>query len=599
MAITNLWHRVNHIPFSTKARILTIALGVTPIFAIGTINYVQIRHTIEQQTTDTQTERAQSIADKLNRFMFERNGDIGIVSGLPIFVDSQVSQLYSPERKAQILDRFVTSYEVYDSIAAFDLKGDLIAQSKGGRLGNHANRIYFQTALKTGKTFISPPEISQSTGEFAIHIAAPIRENSTGKTIGVMRMRAPVERLERVLQDFATKSQDYHILDRSTGQIFISSDNSYTGETEHPDFITAREKGKLVRHEHYRERTSQKMKMELVSAAPLQRIEGMAELPWTAFSVIDEKVAYAQIQGMLWTMLAGVGFTSALTVGLSSFFADRLTKYIQRVTKTILDSSGEIVDTVQQQEININEQANSAISTTGTVNQLGSFSFQAAEQADASAVGARQALALAEEGTRAVQETLTGMADLREKVDAIAVQIANLSEQTGQISNVSEIVADLAYQTNMLALKAAVEAARAGEQGKGFGVVAGEIRKLADRSKKSAEKINLLSTDIQTEINRTVMVTEEGTKTVQAGIELAQTTSATFLGVTNAVNNLFLNSQQISESSKQQAVAIQQVLNAMNSIAQGSQETAVGMFRVKASTRDLNQIADELQAVLN
>ncbi len=67
-------------------------------------------------------------------------------------------------------------------------------------------------------------------------------------------------------------------------------------------------------------------------------------------------------------------------------------------------------------------------------------------------------------------------------------------------------------------------------------MVAGEIRKLADRSKKSAEKINLLATDIQTEINRTVMVTEEGTKTVQAGIELAQTTSSTFLGVTNAVN---------------------------------------------------------------
>ena len=73
----------------------------------------------------------------------------------------------------------------------------------------------------------------------------------------------------------------------------------------------------------------------------------------------------------------------------------------------------------------------------------------------------------------------------------------------------------------------------------------------------------------------------------------------TFIGVTDAVNNVFLNSQQISSSAKQQAVSIQQVLGAMTVISQGSQESAVGMHRVKTSTRELNQIADELQAVVS
>jgi methyl-accepting chemotaxis protein len=63
---------------------------------------------------------------------------------------------------------------------------------------------------------------------------------------------------------------------------------------------------------------------------------------------------------------------------------------------------------------------------------------------------------------------------LRDQVTAIANQIIRLSEQTAQISTVSDLVADLANQTNMLALNAGVEAARAGEQGKGFAVVAGE-----------------------------------------------------------------------------------------------------------------------------
>jgi methyl-accepting chemotaxis protein len=60
-----------------------------------------------------------------------------------------------------------------------------------------------------------------------------------------------------------------------------------------------------------------------------------------------------------------------------------------------------------------------------------------------------------------------------------------------------------------------------------------------------------------------------------------------------------LNSQQISSSTKRQATAIQQVLGAMNTISQGSQESAIGMHKVKTSTRELNQIADELQAAVS
>ncbi|MGD1717232.1 methyl-accepting chemotaxis protein [Dapis sp. BLCC M172] len=93
----------------------------------------------------------------------------------------------------------------------------------------------------------------------------------------------------------------------------------------------------------------------------------------------------------------------------------------------------------------------------------------------------------------------------------MAQQITRLSEQTNQIGNISQLVGDLANQTNMLALNAAVEAVRAGEHGKGFGVVASEIRKLADESRKSAEKIYTLVADIQTSINSTVLATEAGT----------------------------------------------------------------------------------------
>lgn len=595
---TNLWTKVNDLSFKTKSILLAIALGTIPVVVSGTIDYLQVRIASQQQAVKTQKARAVTIADKLNRFVFERNGDVSVISALPIFATAKVAAITSLADKNTLLDRFVATYQVYDSIAVFDVKGDLVAQSKGESLTkiNHSTRQYFKDAVKTGKTVISAPEVSKYTGKISIFFAAPIRDSITNNIIGVVRTRTPVDRLSTVLKEFGTKEENYHILDRQTNKVFISSNSEFINQSESPEMLAARTKGGLVVRQpngtnHHRS--------ELISAAPLEKLAGMTELPWTAVATIDEAAAYLELQGLLWTILVGATATGGLTVGISLLLADRIAKYIQKAIATITVSASEITDTVQIQEISVNQQANSAISTTDSINVLESISTETAEQADASAAGAKQALSLAEEGTKAVQKTIHEMSDLRDRVDEIAQQIANLGEQTGQITTVSDLVSDLAKQTNMLALKAAVEAARAGEQGKGFGVVAGEIRKLADESKKSAQKINDLATDIQTSINRTVMTTDRGTKTATEGIQLAENTAVTFVGVAEAVNNVFLNSQQISSSTKRQSAAIQQVLGAMNTISQGSQENAIGMHKVKTSTRELTQIADELQAAVS
>jgi Methyl-accepting chemotaxis protein (MCP) signalling domain/Cache domain len=594
---TNLWTKVSTFSFKTKATLLATVLGIGPIAAVGSIAYVQIQHTLQQQTTNEQKTRAEAIADKLNRFIFERNGDVQVLATLPLLANPKVSALLSVTDKSLVLDGFIKSYGVYDSIAAFDLQGNLIVQSSGEPLTkNHSKRQYFQDALKSERAVISDPEISKYTGKLSLFFAAPIK-NPAGQIIGVVRTRTPIERLETVIKDFGTKSENYHIIDRHNNKIFVSSNGEYLNQPETPAMASSRSRdGILVQTSRVTNNTKSN---ELVSAAAFRKLDGMQELPWTAVATIDEQAAYAELQGLLWTILGGAGFTALLTLGLTTLFADRLTNYIQKTIATITNSANEIVDTVQSQEITVNQQANTAIETTNTINQLESLSSQSAAQAASSATGARQALSLSEEGTLAVQQTLRGMSDLRDNVDEIAAQVVNLGEQTGQITTISDLVSDLAKQTNMLALKAAVEAARVGEQGKGFGVVAGEIRKLAEESKKSAEKINNLATDIQVSINRTVMVTDRGTKTVTEGIQLAENTAATFIGVTDAVNNVFLNSQQISSSAKQQATAIQQVLGAMTIVSQGSQESAIGMHKMKTSTRELNQIADELQAVVS
>ncbi|HEY9655218.1 MAG TPA: methyl-accepting chemotaxis protein, partial [Crinalium sp.] len=258
-----------------------------------------------------------------------------------------------------------------------------------------------------------------------------------------------------------------------------------------------------------------------------------------ALAVQDvSRISFWVVFGMI------VGPTTAIIFGIyfSRTIAKPLGAKIASIVNAIVSSSTEIAATVEQQERIASEQAVSVNQTTTTMDELSASSRQSADQAEAAANGAKQVLTLVDKQNLQAGYMAGNGSSLREKVEQITDQILHLSEQTGQIGIISTLVSDLANQTNMLALNAAVEAVRAGEHGKGFGVVAAEIRKLADQSKKSAERINALVVDIKNATNSTVMVTDEGSKTVETIIA--------------AVNDIALTSQQISLTAKRQAIAI-------------------------------------------
>ena len=301
-----------------------------------------------------------------------------------------------------------------------------------------------------------------------------------------------------------------------------------------------------------------------------------------------------EVSNTQWTFL----ILDVLVLGFIFWSIQRAAKVLQKSVSTVSDSSANIAATVKAQERLVTEQTSSVTTTTSTIEDLGVSSLQAAQKANSSATGAREALTLSETGSQAVETTVQEIEELQDKVGAIAAQIMQLSEQTDQISIISNLVADVADQTNMLALNAAVEAARAGEQGKGFAVVAGEIRKLADQSRDSAGKIKILVDAIQSSINSTVMVTDEGNKTAKAGIEVAKTTADVFKQIATAIDNVYANSQQIAQTTKQQAVGVQQAVSAMNAINLGAKETVTAVSQVQNSTEALKTIAQNLQVAI-
>lgn len=315
-----------------------------------------------------------------------------------------------------------------------------------------------------------------------------------------------------------------------------------------------------------------------------------------------EQIPYGEVFGSIYAFrrvaFLVVFFAALVTLPLAIFRGRQILSLVQELTNGISSASQQIFSTVSQQERIANQQAASVNETTTTMAELEASSRQSSEQAMAAVQAAKSALDRAEVGTHAIGETLEGMFTVEQKVDAIARQIVDLSNQAGQIGNISQLVSDFANQTNMLALNSSVEAARAGEYGKGFTVVANEIRKLADQSQQSAEKISALVADSQKLINETVMVTEEGTKTVRTSVDSAKNTEGAFLDIKKGIDEVVLNNQQVALTQRQQLDAIQQVLTAMEAIDLGSKESVAGLGQTRTGTQQLSEAALSLRQTL-
>lgn len=273
-------------------------------------------------------------------------------------------------------------------------------------------------------------------------------------------------------------------------------------------------------------------------------------------------------------------------------------KPINTVVSAISNSSNQIAAMIEQQEKTATQQSISVGETTSIMNDLGAFSQQSTEQAEATALTAKDVLKLTQKETQAVYKSLTEMMALKDKVEKISEQITLLSTKTNQIGSISQLVSELSNQTNILALNAAVEAIRAGEYGKGFGVVATEIRKLADQSQKSAHNINALVEDIQQAIKSTNQVTQEGINSVAVSVKASQKTATAFSTVQDSVNKMVSNNQQISLNLQQQMQSVNQVMEAMKNINYSMKENTLVINLTRLNSEQLYQASRHLKAVI-
>jgi methyl-accepting chemotaxis protein len=213
------------------------------------------------------------------------------------------------------------------------------------------------------------------------------------------------------------------------------------------------------------------------------------------------------------------------------------------------------------------------------------------------------------DGEQSIQTSIQQMKNINDTVTDLGKVIHTLGTRSHEISQIVDVISQIAAQTNLLALNAAIEAARAGEHGKGFAVVADEVRKLAEQSAKSTESIRHLISSIQADTNTAVVSMEKGTDEVEKGIAIVDHAGASFREIQQFVDNVTTQIHEVSASMEEMGQGAKQVVEFVSRIEEitagvnsesqevsaATEQQLASMQEIAASAASLSSMAEELQ----
>ena len=201
-------------------------------------------------------------------------------------------------------------------------------------------------------------------------------------------------------------------------------------------------------------------------------------------------------------------------------------------------------------------------------------------------------------GNAEVQTTIDYINNLAQQVDQVSEIIIKLSSDSKEIGKVVQIIAEIAEQTNLLALNAAIEAARAGEHGRGFAVVADEVRALAGRTKESTNGIIELIRSNQEHTRRAVEAMNISREQATLSVEQAQKAGTSLNIITKSVTDINAQNAEISQAAREQSSILSGVNAAfshINEMAEQNSDTSANMADL---AQDLTHQAKHLEGLI-
>ena len=198
-------------------------------------------------------------------------------------------------------------------------------------------------------------------------------------------------------------------------------------------------------------------------------------------------------------------------------------------------------------------------------------------------------------GNKSIAQLQDELAKLKDDVEAIAVHVRDFVGSTESITGMTQQIREIADQTNLLALNAAIEAARAGEQGRGFAVVADEVRKLAERSARSAGEITAVTEGLKDKSQSVDRSVDNGLGSLSASLEFVGKLAQVLDNAAHSVHKTRSGVEDVTASINEQKVASANIAQNVEMIAQMAEANRSASQQSAQATSQLEELAVALK----
>lgn len=272
---------------------------------------------------------------------------------------------------------------------------------------------------------------------------------------------------------------------------------------------------------------------------------------------------------------------------------------LEHTTQMLARALDSINRVTAQQAAGAREQVDIIERTNTLLNNFVDLSGRVQDQTRTLNATAQQAAESSESGSAAINQAMSGMADIRERVLAIAETIKTLAQFARRIDAIIGSVSEIATQSNLLAVNASIEAARAGVHGRGFAIVADEVRSLSHQSTQSAGQVRAILEEIQTAMKQAIRATEEGLREVEEGLAVAGQADLVMAQLAENVGSAQNAVHAVYEIIRQQVDGLDEITIGIERVERVTHTNLESTHAVETIAAELTRLTGDLQTAIS